>query len=101
MIVFVGVIHSLSAFLVSRGALGFVPDVSNSFSIETAFAKASSAERKTDPGERTIMHDAKVSRSLCGESRSLCLPSLAELVLRSLEMVVRSARLASDRLTGL
>ncbi|MEQ2946675.1 hypothetical protein FIC87_05445 [Eggerthella lenta] len=71
-----------------------MPDVSNSFSIETAFAKASSAERKTDPGERTIMHDAKVSRSLC-------LPSLAELVLRSLEMVVRSARLASDRLTGL
>ena len=71
-----------------------MPDVSNSFSIETAFAKASSAERKTDPGERTIMHDAKVSRSLCG-------PSLAELVLRSLEMVVRSARLASDRLTGL
>ena len=58
-----------------------MPDVSNSFSIETAFAKASSAERKTDPGERTIMHDAKVSRSLCGESRSLCLPSLAELVL--------------------
>ena len=78
-----------------------MPDVSNSFSIETAFAKASSAERKTDPGERTIMHDAKVSRSLCGESRSLYLPSLAELVLRSLEMVVRSARLASDRLTGL
>ena len=78
-----------------------MPDVSNSFSIETAFAKASSAERKTDPGERKIMHDAKVSRSLCGESRSLCLPSLAELVLRSLEMVVRSARLASDRLTGL
>lgn len=71
-----------------------MPDVSNSFSIETAFAKASSAERKTDPGERTIMHDAKVRRSLC-------LPSLAELVLRSLEMVVRSARLASDRLTGL
>lgn len=49
-----------------------MPDVSNSFSIETAFAKASSAERKTDPGERTIMHDAKVSRSLCGESRLLC-----------------------------
>ena len=77
-----------------------MPDVSNSFSIETAFAKASSAERKTDPGERTIMHDAKVSRSLCGESRSLCLPSRAELVISSLEMVVSSASLASDRMIG-